>query len=329
MAVRVFCLVLLAVTGPVMAQVALPLDEAHFGRVSQGETVSRKFQVHNSGSDKLTITGLEFSMPGMSARVKQEIDAGSSVEIEINWDTSRLRGEIRGQAVLTLNDPQAPNIVLTLQGTVVPAIEILPRPAVYISQFAGEENTASLRIRNNQQSHLGLLRLERMGEHFQAAYKVLEEGKLFEITVTVPADTPIGRYRESLFVYTDDPRLERIHLEINALVKADVFINPGVVDFGRVSRARIRSNPEALPFLTQSFVINRREGEMSISAVSADIPFLWVKHEPEQPSAAFRVDVGLSAEALVNGPFEGQVLIHTDDEDFSELKIPVKGWISD
>jgi len=322
-------LVVLAVTASAFAQVDVSSDSANFGQVNQGESVSVKFQIRNSGTKPLTITGLEFSMPDMNARVKQEIDAGSSAEILINWDTSRLRGEVKGQAVLTINDPQTPEIVLTLRGKVVPSIEILPRPAVYISQFSGEGKSASLRIRNNRQRRLNLVRLESMGKHFQAKYKELEEGKLFEITITIPAETPIGRYRESLLVHTDDPELERIHLEVNALVKADIFINPEVVDFGRVSRARIQSNPEVIEFLTQTIVINRREGEMSITAVKTDIPFIWVKHEPEGRSAAFRLDAGLKPETLVNGRFEGQVILSTDDPGFSELRIPVKGEISD
>lgn len=322
-------LLILAVTAAAYAQVDVPSDSANFGRIEQGETVSTKFQIRNSGPEPLTITGLEFSMPGMNARVKQEIDAGSSAEILIDWDTSRLRGEVKGQAVLAFDDPQIAEVVLTLRGTVVPSIEILPRPAVYISQFSGEKKSASLRIRNNRQKPLNLVRLESKGEHFQAGYKVLEEGKLFEITVNVPADTPVGRYRESLVVHTNDPLLEKIHLEINALVKADVFINPEVVDFGRVSRARIQSNPEVLNFLTQTLVINRREGEMSFKDITSDIVFIRVNHEPAGRSAAFRVDVGLNAESLVNGQFEGQIIISTDDPDFSELRIPVQGELVD
>ena len=129
-------------------------------------------------------------------------------------------------------------------------------------------------------------------------------------------------------MHTDDPALARIHLEVNVLVKADVFTSPEVVDFGRVSRSRIRSNPEVLDLLTQTLVINRRAGEMSIKAMDVDVPFIWVRQEPEDRSAAFRLDIGLEAEKLVNGLFEGQLVLSTDDPAFPELKIPVRGEIS-
>jgi len=68
---------------------------------------------------------------------------------------------------------------------------------------------------------------------------------------------------------------------------------------------------------------------MSINAVKTDIPFIWVKQEPEGRSAAFRLDAGLKTETLVNGRFEGQIILSTDDPGFSELIIPVKGEIAD
>lgn len=321
-------LIFVAAIAPVFAQIQVSSNATNFGQVNQGEPISTKFNLRNSGTKPVTITGLEFSTPGMNARVKQVIEADSSAEILISWDSSRLRGEVEGQAILTFDDPANPQIVLTLSGTVVPSIEILPRPAVYISQFKGEEKSASLKIRSNQQKPLQLLRLESMGEHFKAEYEVLKEGQLFQINITIPAETAIGRYRESLLVHTDNPQLKLIHLEVNTLVKADVFFNPEVVDFGLVSRARIKSSPEALDFLTQTVVISHREGLMSTSIISIDIPFVWAKLVPEGRSEIFRLDVGLDAEKAFNGRFEGHVVFSTDDPDFSQVVIPVIGEIS-
>ena len=118
-------------------------------------------------------------------------------------------------------------------------------------------------------------------------------------------------------------------LAVTASAFAQVDVPSDSANFGRVSRARIQSNPEVLDFLTQTIVINRREGEMSINAVKTDIPFIWVKQEPEGRSAAFRLDAGLKTETLVNGRFEGQIIISTDDPGFPELIIPVKGEIAD
>jgi hypothetical protein len=54
---------------------------------------------------------------------------------------------------------------------------------------------------------------------------------------------------------------------------------------------------------------------------------LKITQDPAEKSRVFRVDVGLDKEKLQRGIFAGTVRIRTDDNDFPELKIPVKGLV--
>jgi len=102
-------------------------ESMNFGQVKQGEKAIARFQLLNTGTQAVTIQWMEFSQPGLIAQVKPQIEAGSSVEVLVNWDTSKFAGDIEGQITLGLNDPQNPEIVLTLSGAVIPA-EIPPEP---------------------------------------------------------------------------------------------------------------------------------------------------------------------------------------------------------
>lgn len=114
------CMLALTVTAFADASVQVDSTSVNFGQVKQGETAKAKFQLTNAGTKQLTIQFMEFSMPGMGAQVKARIDAGSSTEILVTWNTIGLKGEVKGEIILTLNDPLNPKIVLTLSGTVVP-----------------------------------------------------------------------------------------------------------------------------------------------------------------------------------------------------------------
>jgi len=113
---------MLALTVIAFADALVQVEPAsvNFGQVKQGETATAKFQITNAGTKSLTIQFMEFSMPGMRANVKAKINAGSNTEILVTWNTSGLSGEVKGETILTFNDPQSPEIVLTLNGTVVP-----------------------------------------------------------------------------------------------------------------------------------------------------------------------------------------------------------------
>ena len=114
------CMLTLTITAFADTSVQVDSTSMNFGQVKQGETATAKFQLTNAGTKQLTIQFMEFSMPGMRAQVKARINAGSSTEILVTWNTSGLSGEIKGETILTFDNPNNPEIVLTLTGTVVP-----------------------------------------------------------------------------------------------------------------------------------------------------------------------------------------------------------------
>ena len=116
-------------------QIGINSTSGDFGTVNQGTVVNQDFAISNSGTSILRIEKIEFSMPGMNVQVQQAIEPGTSVDLVISWDTKGLAQDVEGKALLYLNDPEHPKVLLTIMGNVVPPIEILPMPAFYMSQF--------------------------------------------------------------------------------------------------------------------------------------------------------------------------------------------------
>jgi hypothetical protein len=219
--------------------------------------------------------------------------------------------------------------VLRLSGTVVPAIEFLPRPAFYFSQFKGERQTRSVTLKNNQDQPLALESLSSSSANFEYRFRELEPGRLFELSVSTRPDTPAGRYRDSLFIKTSDDHHARLHVEVNILVKPDVFIYPESVEFGSLSRSRVRANRSVLDFIRQTLVISRREGRMQFTSVAADLPFLVVDKSPEGAAETIMLEVGIDPDRMEAGPIRGSIRIATDDPEHPLLEIPVTGLIID
>jgi hypothetical protein len=300
-----------------------------FQSIMRGGLITEGFIIRNAGDSVLKFEGIEMSHSGMKIRVKQTVKAGDSVEAVVEWDTQGIAGDVEGIVVLLTNDPLQPRLHLSLKGRIIPPIQILPRPVFYISQFQGEQSETRFTIQNNQEKAVEIERVELLGDHFTAEVKTLEPGRKWSLTVTIPAATPSGRFREALKIHTDDEQHPSLYVQVNVMVKPDVFIDPETVDFGLVSQARILSNPQILEFMTQTIVIGRRDGDMTIKTVQADLPFISVEQEPEGASSGFRLDLKLNPELLKSGKFEGQITLITDDPEYSEIKIPVNGEVSE
>ena len=298
-----------------------------FGVVSQGQLVTADFTIENSGSGPLVINKIDFSMSGMNVKVKQRIEPEEKIQARITWDTSRFRREITGLATLYFNDPSMPQVTLTLSGVVTPAIEFLPRPAYYLSQYTGETHSQSITLKNNQDHPLEITSLSTSSNNFEYHFKETESGRVFELTVLAKADAPIGRFHDSLIVNTTDPKHPRLHLEVNILVKPDVFLSQEKLEFGRISLSQISTKPGLLDFIKQSLVIGRREGEMTIKAISSDLSFLEFAVEPKNEAQSFILEVGLLPDKLDLGNYSGTINIVTSDTKFPELRLPVSAII--
>lgn len=319
---------LLLVSGAVAApQAVFDRLQQDFGRVDQGEVVSQTFLLRNAGDSPLRIEQAKFSMPGMRIRTRQEIAPGETAEVKVEWDTHDYNLEVEGQTLLLLNDPKQPRVMLTTSGEVRAPIEVLPLPALYLSQYQGEPASGSLEIRSNLAAPLQITQLEPKGTHFQASLETLEPGKRYRLLVRVPEDTPVGRYREAVLLHTDDPARARLNIEVNTLVKADVHISPDTVDFGELSLAELKRQPGKLELTQQTLIVRNREGDMQITGLASDLAIIHLQQTPQSAAQAFRLDVSLDPAQLRPGPLNGVIELHTDNPEMAHLSIPVSGMI--
>jgi hypothetical protein len=309
---------------PAVPRVAVDETTYEFGQVPRGTEVTARFTIHNRGAAPLAIEGMQFSTPGMRARVSATIDAGESAPLEIIWDTSQYSRDAVGQAALQLNDPANPTLVLTLKGFVVSPIEIDPAPAFYLSQFEGESSRQTVTIRVNQDRDVDITGIDREGRAFDIAVEPVEAGRQYALTATASADLAPGRYRESAIVHTNDPRRPRIRLEVNVLVKQAVHASVDAIDFGRVRQAALAANPSLLELLRQTLILEARVPDMQITSLTSDLDFIVLQREPKSPAQRVRVDVTLDPAELVPGHHEGTLHILTDVDGSKELALPIR-----
>ncbi len=83
------------------AQIESPETAYDFGTVQQGTKIGHGFAIHNSTPVPVTVQGLEFSMPGMTARFGPLLPPGLDRSIAIEWDTSHV-AKLKGRRLYTL-----------------------------------------------------------------------------------------------------------------------------------------------------------------------------------------------------------------------------------
>src|SRR2546426_8534875 len=172
--------------------------EHHFGGVRRGEKVARTFQLRNGGDASLELTGVRFSMPGMTAPLAGTGGPGADATIELELTTDHVHGSVRGVAVVETNDPRARSVALVLTGMVHGPVDIEPLPAVFLSSFRGEDVRRELTVRSNQPGPVAIRLGARRGTHYEAELETVEPGRTWRLTVKPAAGISPGRYDETL-----------------------------------------------------------------------------------------------------------------------------------
>jgi len=304
-------------------------DQYDFGSVRQGTNIQHEFAIRNAGDRALKFSAAELSMPGMKARfAAAEIAPGAEGKVTLEWTTDHVAGSVEGVARIRWSDPAQPETLLTMKGSVVPALSIEPIPAVYLSAYSNEAAERVLTIRNNDSRPLGLTHAQ-AGAHTTATLKTVEAGKVFTVAVRPAAHVAPGKYEESLSIQTDDAAIGTITIPVHVWVKPDLYANPDVVDFGALSREAAQKPGAADAMLTQIAVLRRRSGAFEIKSIASDSPLVVVKQTPVAgPSDSFTLEMKLRPEALFAGArIDGKVRVRTSDREFPVIDLPISGSV--
>jgi hypothetical protein len=300
----------------------------NFGTVKQGTKIAHGFAINNNTPVPVTVQGLEFSMPGMTARFAPVIAPGVDRNIAIEWDTSHVAGEIEGLAIVHFGDTSRAPVSLRLKGVVQPPLEILPFPAIFLSAFEGEDSERRLRIVNHQEQPAVISLSQPSIKHFTATLTELEPGKIYELVAKVSTAVLPGRYDEELSLSINGPKIAKLTVPVHLFVKSNIYANPDVVDFGSVSADRLHDNQVIGEGLTQTFLVKKRHGVFAITKITSDLGALdFRKDPPEGDSSTYRIDVALNPQKIKAGKLAGYIEIDTDDKDFPRIKVPVTGGV--
>lgn len=305
-------------------QVALVAPDHDFGEVRLGQTVSHDFLVRNVGKGVLKVERAELSHPNMSLR-SRPIEPDSEGRISLELKTAGLAGVVEAQALVFFNDPRLPRAVLTLRGRVRPPLEIRPFGSLFLAAFKDEPVERALTLVNNDEKPIEVKQVGSEGSHFLPAFKALEPGKTYAITVKLAPGTPVGRYEETLVIEMSSPPGRVLKVPVHLFVKPDLYATPDTADFGEVSLERLRRSAGAQEPLKQTVLVTSRR-EFSILSIVCDLPAVTVRQAPPSGSSrTSQIEVLVNPDRLERGPFRGTVVVKTADAELPELRIPVQG----
>lgn len=191
------------------------------GRVDAGRQVTAAYAFRNTGGLDLSIDNVRAACSCTAAvPAARVIPPGGTGAIDVTFDTAREHGHAAHTITVYSNDPAQPVTTLTLVADVDAALAAEP-PELYIGHVRrGEAAPNSVRLLGPEARALGAI--ETTGTVLGASLSGNgSAGKPPVLRVAINAHAPLGRFRESVLVHTQNSRQPPLAIPVVGVVDPD------------------------------------------------------------------------------------------------------------
>jgi hypothetical protein len=160
-------------------------------------------RIYRSNDSRWQITGVKFANPSLSGKVVQLARRGSEVWYELNVKLAADApvGYIADHAVLTTNDPAAPQLPIMVEGQVQASIVASPATLFLGVMQPGDKVTKTLVIRATKPFHIKSLEGDGASIVFS---KTSDDARQVHIVpVTFEAGADVGKVVKKIKIQTD------------------------------------------------------------------------------------------------------------------------------
>ena len=305
-----------------------PPTAFQFDGVVRGAVVEHEFGIRNEGARPLRIERVRMTPPLVATRLPAAIPPGEEGSLRFRLDTATLgAGPFDGEILLSLDDPAEPEAELAFVGRVLPPVDVVPHPAVFVAAQRGEAKAATVEIVNHESAPLHIRGVEHPTDRFTTRLDTIEDGRRYRLTVALKPDGPGGKGRETIVVRTSSGSVPDLPIPANTYLRERVYTFPDAVDLGVLRLADLRARPGLLEQAAQTLMIYQAGGTDLKVRVQSDAPELVASTERGRAGDRWQITVALDRDRLTPGPIRAALTIETNDPEFPRLTVPVTGGI--
>jgi hypothetical protein len=226
------------------------------------------------------------------------------------------QGYVKKSATVLSDDPANPRLVLFLEGTVKPLIEVRPEKTIYFQGMADEltEKTIDL-ITTSKPFHIRKVQddLDR-----KAGYRLetVDDGKHYRLRVS--NNTIRGNYRGTITLYTDFAEKPELTVWVNAFIEGEIGIRPKVLVVGQLS-------PDQGVISGKVLVIDNKKRAFRIVKCTYDERLIHVTQAPLPDESGFSLEVKPKMEDIPAGSrILTPLIVETDAVPEEKLEVQIQ-----
>jgi hypothetical protein len=218
-------------------RVVVPEPSYNFGSVPQGQRVVHEYELRNSGDGDLTIQRVSPGCGCTATTVSSNVvKPGGSEKIKVEFDTTGFSGVKTKSVQVLTNSSDKSELTLTLTGTVVKGVTMLPERLDFGEVSASSSvatRTKEFTLQINEGSDIVVKGARSYSPHI-AVRQVAAEPRSYKYSVELLPGAPKGELRDRVIVEFEGGKQASVNVPISANMLADIRVTPATVSFGIV-----------------------------------------------------------------------------------------------
>lgn len=309
-------------TGGKSPKIEVPRLNYDFGETFPLPNYAYSFTVRNRGNGDLLINEVKPSCGCTAAKYDKVIAPGSEGKIELVVDGAKVSGTWSKMAEVKSNDPNNPQVTLSISAKITPFVNITPSGTVYLHGRPGENLEKDLTITSNEKDLDFKVTKVTSNMDDKITYAVNKGAKKGEylVKVTKKPDLPVMSNYGSLTIHTNSTRVPETTLQVHVMTKSSIMLSPTVLNYGEV---KFTDETGAGQPSTKVLTVTKSTGKFKIVNVKTSNPNFTALVEPVTPDQQYKVKVTFTPPTRKHSKQteSGEMIIRTDDPQEPSLRV--------
>lgn len=316
----------LLAAGKPKATVAEPIKDA--GTVPKGEKVINDFVIKNEGDADLQITNVQPACGCTVAQFDKVIKPGATGKVHAEVDSSTFNGPISKGVTVFTNDPDHPQIELTVHANIQPYIAVKPGYARYITvQGEPQEGNIVQTLWAPDGASWDVTGADSPYPYLTVTYHEAKpeerlpeaKGKQWKVEMKLANNAKVGPLADYVTVHTNHPKQKVVQIPVSGFVRPVIAVTPPTADFGSIELKE--------PLKRALDIRNFATEPIKVTGIDVSLPKgIDAKLESLTEGREYQVRVVLDP-SLPKGPFSGKLTIHTDSPKVPTMEVELKGIV--
>ncbi len=295
--------------------IEIPKMRQDFGEVYERPKFEYTFAVRNRGKADLIISEVKPGCGCTVANFDKVIAPGAEGKIELVLDGTRVHGEFSKTAQVLSNDPEHPELTLTIAGNKVAFLNIVPDGVVYLQGRYDEKVEKSVTITSNEKQPDFKVTKVTSDIDDKISYDVKPGAAKGEYVLHLEKkqEQAMSSSYGTVTIHTNSTNAPETKLQVQVMTKGNITVSPSSVNFGNVAFAA--KDKQASP-ITRTVMVIKNSGEgLDLKDIKIDNPNFKATIAPVTPGKQFKVEVTFQP-PLKRSPSQreiGELIINTND----------------